>query len=258
MKRENWIDWAKALGILLVVMGHSNYTYEDVGKMIFMIHMPLFFFISGYLFKTNKNYKELSLNSWKSLCIPYLLYNLIFAVFTAGTRMIKMIVGGDVDWNFSFINPLWHTCWGVANGIFDGPTWFLLALIWCKYLTLALHTSKSIYTKAGVLFLWGVLFAVRLLSGVQFVFAIDCALAGFIWFEAGHLIKCTTNRFTIPNWSRLLFAFIGFFTCYLLLQINGQCNYIIADVKGPLGLVATGMGLIGFFSLCIFLKKVKF
>lgn len=250
MTRENWIDWAKAFGILFVVMGHSSYAYEDVGKMIFMIHMPLFFFISGYLFKTNKNYKELSLNSWKSLCIPYLLYNLIFAIFTICTRMMKLIIGGNVDWTFSFINPLWHTLLGVANGIFDGPTWFLLALVWCKYLTHALHTSKSIYTKIGVLGLWGALFTVRILSGIQFVFAIDCALVGFIWFEAGHLIKLNVNRFTIPYWSWLLFVPVGFFVCYWLLQTNGQCNYIIADFKGPFGLIATGMGLIGFFGLC--------
>lgn len=34
--RKNWIDWAKALGILLVVMGHSNYSQPDINPMIFM------------------------------------------------------------------------------------------------------------------------------------------------------------------------------------------------------------------------------
>lgn len=43
MQRENWIDWAKALGILLVVMGHSVYASKDVTSFIFVIHMPLFF-----------------------------------------------------------------------------------------------------------------------------------------------------------------------------------------------------------------------
>lgn len=35
MQRENWIDWAKALGILLVVMGHSLYASKDVTSFIF-------------------------------------------------------------------------------------------------------------------------------------------------------------------------------------------------------------------------------
>lgn len=34
--RKNWIDWAKALGILLVVMGHSNYSQPNINPMIFM------------------------------------------------------------------------------------------------------------------------------------------------------------------------------------------------------------------------------
>ena len=201
MKRENWIDWAKAVGILFVVMGHSSYACEDVGRMIYMIHMPLFFFISGYLFKTDKNYKELFLNSWKSLCVPYIYYNLLFAIFTICTRMVKLLMGSDVDWTFSFFNPLWHSLLGVANGIFDGPTWFLLALVWCKFFTYALHTNESVYKKVGLLCLWGILFTVRILCGIQFVFAIDCALAGFIWFEIGHLIKLNIGRFIYyPSW----------------------------------------------------------
>ena len=30
MARENWIDWAKAIGILLVVMGHSHYANDKI------------------------------------------------------------------------------------------------------------------------------------------------------------------------------------------------------------------------------------
>lgn len=33
-QRKNWIDWAKAIGILLVVMGHSEYSNPLVVRMI--------------------------------------------------------------------------------------------------------------------------------------------------------------------------------------------------------------------------------
>lgn len=55
MERINWIDWAKAISILLVVMGHSNYSCGAVGNLIFLFHMPFFFFLSGYLFNANKS-----------------------------------------------------------------------------------------------------------------------------------------------------------------------------------------------------------
>ena len=52
-KRINWIDQAKGIGILLVVIGHMNIP-QDLSKIIFSFHMPLFFFISGYLYNEKK------------------------------------------------------------------------------------------------------------------------------------------------------------------------------------------------------------
>lgn len=256
MVRENWIDWAKAIGILLVVMGHSHYANDDIIPMIFMIHMPLFFFVSGYLFKINTNFKELSIKNWKSLCIPYLLYNLIFAIFILSTRIVKLAIGGSVDWEQSFFNPLWHTSLGVANGMFDGPTWFLLALIWCKYITYILHGISNISLRISVLLIIGGGIIIRGISNIPFVLSIDCGMAGFIWFEVGYLIKLHAHKINIPNWMWCLLIPIGFSACYSLLQINGQCNYIAADVRGSIGIIGTGVGLIGFFSACKLLEKI--
>lgn len=47
-KRVSWIDIAKGLGIIFVVMGHSDNPVAQ--KYFFWFHMPLFFIISGYLF----------------------------------------------------------------------------------------------------------------------------------------------------------------------------------------------------------------
>ena len=61
--RLNWIDWAKAIAITFVVFGHIP---EERGSFflnyIVSFHMPLFFFISGYLtkkeyFNIKKKYK---------------------------------------------------------------------------------------------------------------------------------------------------------------------------------------------------------
>jgi fucose 4-O-acetylase-like acetyltransferase len=41
---------AKAIGIMAVVIGHSN---SPIDNFIYLWHMPLFFFISGYFYKDN-------------------------------------------------------------------------------------------------------------------------------------------------------------------------------------------------------------
>lgn len=50
-KRIHWIDWAKFIGIWLVIIGHAPIIG---GIFIYMFHMPMFFMISGFLYnKTN-------------------------------------------------------------------------------------------------------------------------------------------------------------------------------------------------------------
>lgn len=60
--RETWVDYAKGIGIILVVFGHANrglYSsgiyispeiYHYLDNIIYSFHMPLFFFLSGLFF----------------------------------------------------------------------------------------------------------------------------------------------------------------------------------------------------------------
>ena len=65
-ERNAWVDYAKAIGIILVVYGHvargvfnaglpmdeDNYLLID--SIIYSFHMPLFFFLSGLYFNTRR------------------------------------------------------------------------------------------------------------------------------------------------------------------------------------------------------------
>ncbi len=45
-KKYDWIDWMKALGIYLVILGH----FFSVGEeFIYVFHVPLFFLVAGLL-----------------------------------------------------------------------------------------------------------------------------------------------------------------------------------------------------------------
>ena len=47
-KRDLTLDLAKAICIILMVIGHSGCP-DYLHRFIYMFHMPCFFFISGYL-----------------------------------------------------------------------------------------------------------------------------------------------------------------------------------------------------------------
>lgn len=52
-KRNEQIDVARGIAILLVILGHSFYSIEaPLNKIILTFHMPLFFFLSGLVAKT--------------------------------------------------------------------------------------------------------------------------------------------------------------------------------------------------------------
>jgi len=62
--RNRLISFMQTFGIILVVLGHSTYQLMQAGhtpaiyKWIYTFHMPLFFFISGYLLRYSNDRKD--------------------------------------------------------------------------------------------------------------------------------------------------------------------------------------------------------
>lgn len=59
-ERSFTIDAIKGYGMLLVIAGHMNYAIigNTFFSLLYSFHMPLFFFLSGYLFKTKIDIKR--------------------------------------------------------------------------------------------------------------------------------------------------------------------------------------------------------
>ena len=70
--RIYWIDIAKGLGIIFVILGHITYN-SDLAKELYTFHMPLFFFLSGYVFRIDKydNNIKFIKHKIKTLLLPY-------------------------------------------------------------------------------------------------------------------------------------------------------------------------------------------
>ena len=69
MERKEWIDVMKGIGILSVVAGHIFTGFFH--QIIFLFHMPLFFFLGGYLFRKRDNLWEYFWTKVKHLLVPY-------------------------------------------------------------------------------------------------------------------------------------------------------------------------------------------
>uniref|UniRef100_A0A7C3NH83 Acyltransferase 3 domain-containing protein n=1 Tax=candidate division WOR-3 bacterium TaxID=2052148 RepID=A0A7C3NH83_UNCW3 len=126
-KREYWLDIAKSIGIFLVVLGHTSIN-ENLKIFIYSFHIPLFFLISGFLFKTNDNFKNFFIKQFKRFIIPYYIFSIITYIFwvTVGGRY-----GIGLISEIGYTKPLIGTILGLSHNdylVHDISLWFLYVL----------------------------------------------------------------------------------------------------------------------------------
>ena len=122
--RLEYLDVAKGLGILCVVIGHE-FIPMILSDWIYSFHMPLFFIVSGY-FCSKREFGEVIAKGWKRLLLPILVTTIVanigmtFIFFRSGEWL-----GPSVSsWIFSVVT---------FNGEFDVVgLWFVWALFWGK------------------------------------------------------------------------------------------------------------------------------
>lgn len=97
--RIKWIDFGKGFTILLVIVAHTlggiytNYIYNGyinsiikiIGETLFLFIMPVFFSLSGYLFKNPKSFSDYLLmvkkKAW-NLLVPYVVFSIIYVLLS--------------------------------------------------------------------------------------------------------------------------------------------------------------------------------
>lgn len=111
-KRIEYIDIARGIGILLVVLGHNDFALVSpfAYKLIYSFHMPLFFFLSGYFINTTIGFWDFFKKRFHSLLKPFLftLFLIYFVSISFGkmgfeTAMIRIVkslygTGRYIDW----------------------------------------------------------------------------------------------------------------------------------------------------------------
>ena len=122
--RLNYIDFAKALAIILVGVGH----YGNVSALkcfIYMFHIPLFFIVSGMTFNPSKYRFLLFLKrKVKGLLLPWVGGVVLFIAF----QNICSILGLSVGRKVSFLSIIGRIIINIRGSKYDPIFWFLPAL----------------------------------------------------------------------------------------------------------------------------------
>ena len=133
--RLEWIDWMKAVGIYLVVLGHF-YSFGE--KFIYVFHVPLFFVISGFLNKKESDGQVFWEKLWFNLAVPMLLMVLVSFLYHSVLQCLKG--------TFIMIDAYWlvrNLVFGMVAGL--DTLWFVYTLILLKIIYQFCPSNKFFY-----------------------------------------------------------------------------------------------------------------
>lgn len=230
--RHLWVDYAKAIGIVLVVYGHvarglmasgvpmDTALYSTIDSIVYSFHMPLFFFLSGVFFVDSlekRGGRRFFLNKVDVVLYPYVVWSIL-------QGSVEVVLSG---WTNNHINlsDLFSLFW-MPRAQF----WFLYALFGISLVSMVLYGFvKNSYVLLGfgfVLYLLGVTylagspllyisaFCVYFLSGVFFAKEIGPErLSGRLWPLLGLclFVSAQVVFYLKPEW------FFGNFLSYFVL-----------------------------------------
>ena len=204
------LDIMKGIGILLMIAGHCNLLPDSILKWIFTFHMPLFFLISGFLFKPNPDFKRYREKSTRRLLYPYLFTSIVLILISlfSAIKNSDMMLFTHQCMSVLFptsIYPDWMLDYfGWAGTVF---IWFLFALFWCR-----LFMNRLIQLGAP---LWAIIiigaaasFADRYLINLPFAFLQGISAMTFYaigYWGASHKIKWYHISICLACW---VFSFL--------------------------------------------------
>lgn len=140
--RLAWLDYAKAIGIVLVVFGHASRSIgrtsglvwsdslQELDAVIYAFHMPLFFLVAGYVAGLQKGQATASFAKllWWGVAVPYFVWSAIWIGLKAllpdaANVPLDISALGNILWqpveHFWFLYHLFfiRAGWFIANRI---------------------------------------------------------------------------------------------------------------------------------------------
>lgn len=181
----DYIDFARVLGLFLMVVGHQQLLSQDLTTLIFSFHMPLFFILSGMFHKSKP--LEITLKKvYKTLLFPFLIIASSWCIFYLFLLIRKNIV--DINYVYhvlgTFISP------GKVLGCLSPYCifiWFLLALAVIKVITTRFSGKRPLILLAICSIV--IFFIHQRLFPWGGVLSIDSALLALPFYVIGFIMK---------------------------------------------------------------------
>ncbi len=262
-QKINWIDCCKGIAIVTVVAGHI--LDSKIAKYIYWFHMPLFFFISGYLYKEKYDYLAFFKKKFFHLIVPYISFIILFSLPTVAAYIQEFWQSQQSDSVYQLALFIFKQLYGgqILTGKF-GVFW----LVTCLFFTQQLY--NFIYTKFSsdrwliniimLNFYCLAMIDCWFFSDISFPWNINVVLMAFPFYWVGHMVS---KKPTIFNYKKLFFVAVILFLSQLLIDKRSFLD-ITFDMKYRtygipiVNLVIAISGIIIIINLAQILNKIQF
>lgn len=187
-----YIDIAKGIGIILMVVGHSS-APKNITHCIYIFHMPLFFIISGYLFnffKWSNNFKGFINKRFDRMIIPYFGMSILvfYPMWYIASMKFSQFATHEIPTpQKTFLDIFYATF--VGDGMTFNPVlWFLPCLFVSEIIFFVLLTLCKT-TKMQILCSISIAIVGYLLRSFNLPWSIDIAMVVQVLLMSGYLLK---------------------------------------------------------------------
>lgn len=231
--------------MLLIIYGHS-FPPNPTKMWVYSFHLPLFFFISGYLFK-QRSLSETVKRKIKTLLIPYFVTALIS--LPIGYLILKFIGKSTTELFYDFFYLKGSVGWNV-------PIWFLIVLFWVEVI-FAVTRALNINEYVTVILAFSIGYFIYI-KGIFLPFGINIAVWLLPFYLFGYLFKIKNVVKKLSELSRKVIIPAGTMLIILCGILGNLLNRQIPEpYHNVLGIfwvyfMVASIGIIG--NICFFLK----
>lgn len=223
--RIEYLDVLRGIAIVLMIIGHiGGQPYID--RYIHMFHMPVWFFISGWLYHDkHSSYKSIISKKFRSLIIPYAFWGIV---------QYPIWVAFNIDAN-NKLQPLINLLWVNTSELMPiaGALWFLTSLFFAEIIFIFIDRTVSNKWLKATFFICiaiiGNLYTT--IINIRLPWAIDTSFVGAGFIYIGQLVRKYWNSFQIKRLFNLRLGILS-----ILLIVNGAFAFVNSYVNMRIGM----------------------
>ncbi len=228
-QRMEWLDALRAYAIILVLIGHktNNIYFEQV---IYSFHVPLFFWISGFVFDHSRypDLKSIIIKKFRVLLLPYFIFS--FLSFAFWLVIVRSFSARGLALLLDPLVPFWGIFYGVGVEPWGNPINITLWFLPCLFVTDVLFWFVNNYfqnlTKIVVVAAIGIFgFFLSLLTTFRLPWSADVALVAMIFCYLGNMTRSFKQSLvTFPTVWKFSIMLLLVSLTLLFSKINGKAD----------------------------------